>query len=243
MLGFFLLAVLLFFSGAMSFVELKRLSASTEEVIETRLKNMQLSHIMLDALHRQDMALTQMLISGDPAYGPGMIAGRGKFDEALKEAAILVRDIPMVDTIYYACLAYNNIVDKRIAARNLNDGDIEWFSGDYINAYSNLRAAINIFNASAQDLADSSATQLESDAYRAITPGIITLGIAILIILMFFYFIDFYYIKPVIRITSGLDKYLNFKTPFKVAVEGRDEVARLKEEVEELVERLKQKDN
>lgn len=84
------------------------------------------------------------------------------------------------------------------------------------------------------------AGRLESNAYRSIMPGIITLGIAILIIMMFFYFVDFYYIRPVLKITSALNSFLTYKVPFKITVAGRDEVLKLKEYIEELIEQCKQ---
>ena len=94
---------------------------------------------------------------------------------------------------------------------------------------------------SSQSVMDAKTAQLESNAYRAIMPGIIALAIAIIIIVMFSYFIDLYYVRPVLKITEGLHNYLNSKIPFKITMEGRDEVRKLKEYIEALIGLLKNK--
>ena len=71
----------------------------------------------------------------------------------------------------------------------------------------------------------------------------ITLLIGILIVVVFFYFINLYYISPVLKITDALKNYLNSKIPFKVNVEGRDEMFRLKESIEKLIDQQKSKRN
>ena len=72
---------------------------------------------------------------------------------------------------------------------------------------------------------------------------IIALLIGILIVVVFFYFINLYYISPVLKITDALKNYLNSKIPFKVNVEGRDEMFRLKESIEKLIDQQKSKRN
>ena len=92
---------------------------------------------------------------------------------------------------------------------------------------------------SSQRIMDVKAQRLEDNAYRATMPGFIALLIGILIVVVFFYFINLYYISPVLKITDALKNYLNSKIPFKVNVEGRDEMFRLKESIEKLIDQQK----
>mgnify|MGYP000323821131 FL=1 len=96
---------------------------------------------------------------------------------------------------------------------------------------------------SSQRIMDVKAQRLEDNAYRATMPGFIALLIGILIVVVFFYFINLYYISPVLKITDALKNYLNSKIPFKVNVEGRDEMFRLKESIEKLIDQQKSKRN
>ena len=72
-------------------------------------------------------------------------------------------------------------------------------------------------------------------------PGILTLVVALAILVMFLFFIDTYYTRPVVKIEKGLQNYLKHNVPFKVTVEGRDEVTKLKEYIETLIAALKSK--
>ena len=68
---------------------------------------------------------------------------------------------------------------------------------------------------------------------------IIASAIAIVIVLIFYYFVNLYYITPVLKIDSALKAYLDSKMPFKVTIEGKDEVYRLKERIESLIDQSK----
>ena len=66
---------------------------------------------------------------------------------------------------------------------------------------------------SSQRIMDVKAQRLEDNAYRATMPGFIALLIGILIVVVFFYFINLYYISPVLKITDALKKLPEFENP------------------------------
>ena len=79
-LGFLSLALLLFFSGIISYFELSRLSHSTHSMLGASFRNMELSKTMLDAVQDQNTALLQMIVSGSRNSDSMLIVGRQKFD-------------------------------------------------------------------------------------------------------------------------------------------------------------------
>ena len=101
-LGFFALGLLLFFSGLMSYFELNKLSNSTRNMLDASLKNMELSKEMLDAVQDQNTALLQIMVTGSAEYDSLLFAGRAKFDAAIREAKISIRDLRGLDSIYAA---------------------------------------------------------------------------------------------------------------------------------------------
>jgi hypothetical protein len=46
--------------------------------------------------------------------------------------------------------------------------------------------------------------------------------------------ISYYFVKPVIGITKGINDFIKYKRPFEVAVDTKDEVNELKEAVKNL---------
>lgn len=243
-LGFFALGLLLFFSGLMSYFELNKLSHSTRDMLDASLKNMELSKEMLDAVQDQNTALLQMLVAGDSRYDSLLFIGRARFDAAIGKAKVSIRDLRGLDSIYAANVQYTTVINTFFADQSKKDrDDLQWFVDVYKSSYYNLTASIKNFMISSQSVMDTKTAQLESNAYRATMPGIIALAIAIIIIVMFSYLIDLYYVTPVLKITEGLRNYLNSKIPFKVTMEGRDEVYKLKEYIETMIGLLKNKKN
>lgn len=241
-LGFLSLALLLFFSGIISFFELSRLSNSTHSMLGASFRNMELSKTMLDAVQDQNTALLQMIVSGSRNSDSMLIAGRQKFDSSMREANVLIRDLQGFDSIYAANISYNRIVDSYLSD-SLHKNSVGWYVNIYETSYADLTTSIKNFMVSSQRIMDVKAQRLEDNAYRATMPGFIALLIGILIVVVFFYFINLYYISPVLKITDALKNYLNSKIPFKVNVEGRDEMFRLKESIEKLIDQQKSKRN
>ena len=215
-LGFLALGLLLFFSGLISFFELSKLSRSTQSMLGASLKNMELSKTMLDAVQDQNTALLQIIVSGrsDRESDSLLHAGREKFEAAISDAKISIRDLQGFDSVYAANISYKT-------------------------SYSDLTSSIKNFMVSSQNMMDAKARRLEDNAYRATMPGFIALVIAIVIVLIFYYFVNLYYITPVLKIDSALKAYLDSKMPFKVTIEGKDEVYRLKERIESLIDQSK----
>jgi len=59
------------------------------------------------------------------------------------------------------------------------------------------------------------------------------------LLVLLLYFIDLYYIKPVVVMNKGVKDWLAAGVPFRVAVEGKDETGELGENITELVSRAK----
>ena len=200
------------------------------------------SNLMLDAVQDQNTALLQMIVSGSRNSDSMLIVGRQKFDSSMREANVLIRDLQGFDSIYAANVAYNRIVDAYLSD-SLHKNSVGWYVNIYETSYADLTTSIKNFMVSSQRIMDVKAQRLEDNAYRATMPGFIALLIGILIVVVFFYFINLYYISPVLKITDALKNYLNSKIPFKVNVEGRDEMFRLKESIEKLIDQQKSKRN
>ena len=84
------------------------------------------------------------------------------------------------------------------------------------------------------------AEQMKKNAYRAVTPVLISLVVMIAIVLMLFYFMSIYCVTPIERMNKGLGDWLSFRVPFAVKGDLKDEVLELKEKIESLINISKQ---
>ena len=148
-LGFLSLALLLFFSGIISYFELSRLSHSTHSMLGASFRNMELSKTMLDAVQDQNTALLQMIVSGSRNSDSMLIVGRQKFDSSMREANVLIRDLQGFDSIYAANVAYNRIVDAYLSD-SLHKNSVGWYVNIYETSYADLTTSIKNFMVSSQ---------------------------------------------------------------------------------------------
>lgn len=219
--GFIVLAALLLFSGMVSWFEFARLNDTTDTLLEISLRDLELSTTMSEAIGRQHEAV----VAGTPDAGQLLDAACADFDSAFGEAERL--------GIYPARLS-------RIAnAKRLYDGllaDTTARGGTaYRIAWYDLALDIKDFMIDSQNTVDRNTNRVQAGAYRAMMPGIITLVIAIVIIVIFCFLIDLYYIAPIIKVNRALENYLDQRVPYRVKLEGRDEVRELSERIETLV--------
>lgn len=81
---------------------------------------------------------------------------------------------------------------------------------------------------------------MKKNAYRAVTPVLISLVVMIAIVLMLYYFMSIYCVHPIVRMNKGLGDFLTFRIPFAVKGELKDEVLELKEKIDTLIALSKQ---
>ena len=106
--------------------------------------------------------------------------------------------------------------------------------------YGRLTAAIKSYMTSTQSSLVPRAEQMKKNAYRAVTPVLISLAVMIAIVLMLFYFMSIYCVTPIERMNKGLGDWLSFRVPFAVKGDLKDEVLELKEKIESLINISKQ---
>jgi len=114
-----------------------------------------------------------------------------------------------------------------------------WYADFYSKAYDKLTGSIRDYMISTQSSLAPRTEQLKRNAYRAVTPVLISLLVMIAIVLMLYYFISVYLVRPVLAMNKSLGDSLRFGLPFKVKVEVTDEVAELKDRIDDAVQLAK----
>ena len=109
-------------------------------------------------------------------------------------------------------------------------------------AYHNLITAIREYMLSSQVALGPQAMAIRQNAYRAITPSVVTIGAILIIVLMLWYFLDMYGVKTVTKVNRSLGDYLQYKLPYNVKLNGNDEIEQLSDRIEELINRTEELD-
>lgn len=250
-IGFLSIVGLLFFSGMVSFLELSHLSRDTGEILKANRRNIELAKEMLDAAHEQNIALIHRSVFGDRSYDSLCRASMERLENTLLVAQNEALEKSFLDSLAFATTELRLLTDNYLAlgfrgnasptaAQPLDSLGRLWYDDQYEALYSQLTSAIKSYMTSTQSSLAPRAEQMKKNAYRAVTPVLISLVVMIAIVLMLFYFMSIYCVSPIERMNRALGNYLSFRTPFAVKGDLKDEVLELKEKIDLLIKQSKQ---
>ena len=121
---------------------------------------------------------------------------------------------------------------------NQNFYNIYWYDIQYDALRNKLTGRIDDYMSFAFTGLTPQTEQLSRNAYRAVTPVLISLLVMIAIVLMLYYFVMIYCVLPVKGIDKSLKEWLAFRKSFNIKAECRDELFSLKENIEGLIDRV-----
>lgn len=260
-IGFMSIVALLFVSGMISLFELSNLSNDTEKILSTGKRNMELAKDMLNAAHDHSRAIINIAIFNDHAYDSLCRRSLSDLEERIASARSEAFNAECLDslagtvgelrTLSNEYLEQNaSVQDEQHKAKavvmddfDLTEGSVAgkiWYETKYQAVYTHLLEQIKHFMTLTHSSLAPRAAQLNKNAYRSVTPIFISLIVMIAIVLMFFYFINVYCVRPIVRINKALGDYLTFKLPFRVKAELLDELKELDDNIEMLINISKQ---
>ncbi|MBQ2727649.1 MAG: hypothetical protein IJF77_00315 [Alistipes sp.] len=263
--GFLSIVCLLFISGMLSFFELSHLSRDTGDILKASRRNIELAKEILDAAHNLNVALIHSSVLGERHYDTISRASMRRLEEVWLTAQSEALDKSFLDSLAFAATEMKVLVDNYLsfattrqeqatlpitdslmvadslavdslakAAAQLPVGD-HWYTEEFEGSYNRLTAAVKAYMTSTQSSLAPRTEQLKKNAYRAVTPVLISLVVMIAIVLMFYYFMTIYCVNPILSMNKSLGAYLSFRVPFGVKAECKDEMLELKEKIETLI--------
>jgi hypothetical protein len=114
-----------------------------------------------------------------------------------------------------------------------------WYVERYKPEYVNLSKQITKFMTGSESTIGPDVNSLSLTARRAVTPVFLSLIVMIVVALMFYFFLNHYLIKPIMRINHSLGEYLRYRSPFDKDIACRDEIQSLRDRIMILIAKLK----
>lgn len=237
-IGFIALSVVLFSAIVINIFEIARLSDNTEEIIAEGAETTEYASRMFNALQKQNKAVLDMVLTDNIASSSEYHEGVVELNSAIVEAMESAPNNAALGVIYDANTNYHNTIEQHTLSQT-NEDESDWFIGSYVEAYYALDSAIKSYMTSPKSSVAIRMTRLESNIYKTITPSVLTLLVAGLILILFYFFIDTYYTKPVKRISKALDNYTKNRVPYQENIEEKSELSSLNDNIKELIGYIK----
>ncbi len=248
--GFMSIVGVLILAGAVSYIELSTLSDDADNILSANRRNRELANNMRGALQSQNIAFVQMTAFANKSYDSISINSINSLDKALEIARDESTTPHVLDSMLVTSAQLRQITNDYIEA--VNDAmyrislgqpqdSIKMLSGaeyyaEYMPIYDKMSASIDQYVTLAQNVLAPRTEQLHGNAYRAVTPVLISLTVMVVIVLMLYYFMLISCVHPIVAITRSLKDYIAYRIPFAPKGGGRDELSELSQMIEEVIE-------
>ncbi len=236
------LGTLLFVAGVTSYFELARLNETTLTAVNKGVSAVDYSKQLLDITKAIDSKVAhrmQELGESSSMDNKSIALLTVEMDTLSQRMAVVFGSSEMATSAATARKEYSKIL--RMMPDSVSTDQSIWYFDMYKPSYLAYISCIKDFMIESQESALEQTKTIGSSAYRANMQGIVALAIAILLVIIFYFMLDTYFIKPTLSIINSLRNYLVHKIPFDVTLEGRTEIVSLKEYIEQLIIKLKVK--
>jgi HAMP domain-containing protein len=231
--GFIILSLMLLIAGLISINEVTRIGKSVQKLVNENFSSIDAANKMTEALEATNSGIILQII-GQKQSNLVILHADSNFRSALSQAkntAFYKDEKTYTDSVD---IQYNRLYNKWIN-KPFNTKDIEVLITDLNRDLTLIKISIrHIQHINEQALVKTAAT-IEEKAHRAAMPGKVAIISAVLFTLIFNFFINFYFISPIIRITKGVENTLKYNTNFTVDVNTNDEIGELKNAIQKYI--------
>lgn len=236
LLGFLILALMLFIAGIWSIYELNSIGSSVPKMLNENYQSIHAGKKMVESLEREDSAIL-MLILGNWDAGRSLLSNADSlFNESFNFAYTNITvpgEKSQLDTIKSRYENYKNLWLHPIVG-TLKEGNIKWYSQNIHTSFNAVKASIEGLIELNDKTMYQISSNLEHRSNQAIMPGVIALITALIFTLIFNSLVNYYVVGPIIKITERIKRFKNENTPYDVAIETKDELYDLSNAISDL---------
>ena len=236
------IAVVLIVSGIISILEYRRMSNYVSDMIAEDISSINVAQKL--AAVTDDYNLQILTVIGDDSVNslPDFDQqGFVSYCDSLRSSFSVDNVLPLTDSVLYSYSAY---MLTSLELENVIQSDFidsrTWYFERLQPSFQRLSGDIDrLSQAMYADLQENSGN-FDRGFYRSIIPGIVAVGVGVILVLLLMFFITTYYVDPLDKMLSGLEEYRSMGRRYGYAFDGDDELAQLNEGITELTEENRQ---
>ena len=232
------LAMILLLSSVISILEYRRMSDYVSELIASNIKSINLSQKLADITQEYNDQMLAVVVQNDISLMPDFnLTYFNAQSDSLRSSFTSSKMLPKVDSVVMSFDAFMKTslkFDEVFLADSVDTG--EWFFGSLQPRYTKLRQDLNSLNEVIhEELRDNSA-DFDAGFYRSIIRGVVSVGAGLLLILLLLYFTMVYYVRPIYRMSDGVDSYRVSGRRYIYEFDGDDQLANINSGLTEIIE-------
>ena len=232
------IAAILLLSSVISILEYRRMSSYVSDLIAANIKSINLSQKLADLTEEYNHQMLSVVVQNDISKMPEFnLQYFNDQADSLKNSFTSKTALPMVDSV---ARSFNDFMltslkfDDVFLADNVNTG--EWFFGTLQPSYNKFRQDMAVLNEMIHAELTRNSADFDAGFYRSVIPGIVAIGAGLLLVFLLLYFIMSNYVRPIYRISDGIDNYMKSGRRHGYVFDGDDQLANINNGVTELIE-------
>lgn len=232
------LATILLLSGVLSILEYRRMSNYVSDLITSNINSIVLSQRLSDLTQEHNHQMLSVVVMNDISLMP-------EFQEmpfatvadSLRTTLTSENAQPMLDSLV---TSFDDFVmtskkfDEVFLADTVNTG--EWFFGTLQPKYNSLIQDLGKLNELIHEDLKYNSENFDAGFYRSIIPGVVSVAAGLILILLLLYFIMVNYVRPIYRISEGIDNYRASGRRYTYEMDSDDQLSTINIGVTELIE-------
>ena len=241
-LGLAAIAVTLLISSAISVTEYSRMSSYVSDLIADDLDGISIARSLSDASNRYNMEILDRV-------GDETSIGLPSFDsqsfvrqcDSLRSELRTGQIKHLVDSVLYSFSGY---MVTSLELENILESDFidsrSWYFDRLQPRYTRLGDDIDKLSEAIYSDLETNSVNFDRGFYRSIIPGIVAVGVGLLLILMLLFFVSSSYVRPVYKMLDGLKAYRDSDKKYNYRFDGDDQLAELNDCIGEIAEENRQ---
>ncbi|MEN6619196.1 MAG: hypothetical protein ABFC28_06840 [Rikenellaceae bacterium] len=241
-LGFIVIGSILFLSSVISVFEFNRMRNSVTDLMRDNINSINTSRMLLEITDEYNFILLSRVIQ-DPSVKSAEILYDYRFDkyiESIKKNFSSQAEVAIADSLTIAYSDYLYVISQapKIMLQDMKSRNA-WYLNELKPVYDNLRTYKKKLGLLTQQALADNTRELQEGYYRSIMPGIIAVGVGLMLVLLFNYFINLYFISPVLLISKGIKNYKDYNKSYSVHFDNEDEIQEMNSEVKGIIDENK----
>lgn len=232
------LAMILLLSSVISILEYRRMSDYVSDLIASNIKSINLSQKLADITQEYNDQMLAVVVQNDISLMPDFnLAYFNAQSDSLRGSFTSGKMLPKVDSVVMSFDAFMKTslkFDEVFLADTVNTG--EWFFGSLQPRYTKLRQDLASLNEVIHEELRNNSADFDAGFYRSIIPGVVSVGAGLLLILLLLYFTMVYYVRPICRMSDGLDAYRLSSRRYLYEFDGDDQLANINTGLTEIID-------
>ncbi len=241
-LGFVVIGVILFLSSIIAIFEFNRMRSSVTGLMQANINSINTSRLLMELTDEYNFILLGRVII-DSSIVSSEILYDDRFDKylsSIKSNFSSEAEVAVADSLAAAYSEYLGVISetRKIMSQDLSVRK-DWYENQLKPVYNKLRSFKKQLGILTQEGLAQNTRQLQEGYYRSIMPGIIAVSAGIMLVLLFNYFINLYFISPILLISRGIKNYRDFRKSYDVKFDNDDEIQDINSDVKSIIDENK----